>query len=94
MNVTRAAVPHRKSDRGMGPGQAVPTEQSEGHRSDVAASFAKPTSSHVIPGDKLDHDHTSPGLQVQVPLTDRCGCWVVVPTRSSVPWTLPRYGPG
>ncbi len=54
---------------------------------------AEPTSSHVIPGDKLDHDHASPGLQVQVPLTDRCGCRVVVPTRSSAPWTLPRYGP-
>jgi hypothetical protein len=52
---------HRKSDRGIGPGQAVPPEQSEGHRSDVAASFAKPTSPHVIPGDKLDHDHTSAG---------------------------------
>jgi hypothetical protein len=49
---------HHNGDCGIWPGQTVPADESEGHGSDVAASFAKPTSPEVIPGHKLDHDYT------------------------------------
>jgi hypothetical protein len=42
-------------DSGVAPGQTVPGKQGAGHGSDIAASFAKPTSPQVVPSTQFDH---------------------------------------
>jgi hypothetical protein len=44
-----------KGNGGVRPAQTVPAEQSERHRSDIAASFAKPTGAQVMPNSQFDH---------------------------------------
>ena len=42
-------------DSGVRQRQSVPSKQGEGHGADIAASFAKPTSSQVVPTTEFDH---------------------------------------